>query len=234
MNFIVPSTLYSIAARQISGSHQSTQHPTCRNRECHELASSSCMGLVCTNLPCPSHDGYCLLVNLVLSERAVYKQGRPLCRVVRNRLLLTRLTHFRNKFATMSSTFGLHAVLPLHLHGCNGPARPRFNPARLRAAAAATETPVKRGRGRPKKVDSAGTAATAAQQKTEEDVEKYALPLDNADNDIIQEEQPHEMKLDSHESLDELQDKVKPYSLQRQSHVQTYLNYKTVPYACFA
>lgn len=164
---------------------------------------------ICTQIT----DGYCLLVNLVLSERAVYKQlncGRPLCRVVRNRLLRTRLTHFWNNFATMLSTFGLHTVLALHLHGCKHPARPRINPARLRAAAAATETSVKLGRGRPKKVDSAGTAATAAQQKTEEDVEKYALPLDNAENEIIREEQPHEMKLDSHESLDELQDKVKP------------------------
>lgn len=51
----------------------------------------------------------------------------------------------------MLSMYGLQSPLPLHAHTSTGSARPRLGPARFRIAAAAAETTVKRGRGRPKK-----------------------------------------------------------------------------------
>ena len=47
--------------------------------------------------------------------------------------------------------YGLQSPLQLHAHTSTGSVRPRLGPARFRIAAAAAETTVKRGRGRPKK-----------------------------------------------------------------------------------
>ena len=133
----------------------------------------------------------------------------------------------------MLSTFGLHTVLPLHLHG-NASARPRLNSARFRATAAATETPVKRGRGRPKKVvEPPESSATAVQQKTEENAAKLAIPLDNADNGTMPEGHPHEMELGSYDEGDDdgLEDKASLVficSICKRMQVQTHVKQEGV------
>lgn len=81
--------------------------------------------------------------------------------------------------STMLAIFGLPTGLPQQLHTCKTFARPRLSPYRFRVAAAAAETPVKRGRGRPKKSDTPAKAASAPAKRGRK--KKEELPDKTAD-----------------------------------------------------
>lgn len=91
----------------------------------------------------------------------------------------------------MLTVFGRQTGLPLHLQTCKHFARPRSSPVSIRTAATAAETPVKRGRGRPKKSE---TPAKTTKPKPAKQAEQKQVLSDSTTDMSATDLQPAQAK----------------------------------------